>query len=146
MTETFDVQTVIQTIIDSKTDEERAEWEKAQARERAKFSVRMDTVKQNAIYGQRAVELADNALKNPNLSAEQREFETERRAEGLALMGNLDEAIEIAVQKKDEYLAKRDAMTNAPCLHGQSFLKERFLYNGREYGLYECPVCRILTV
>ena len=137
---TFDVNKAVRAAINGK---DNTELERIQEENRAKFEP-LSPLGQKILYGQRAVAMSQRALMH-DLSAEQKQFEIRRMAEGFAYQGLLEQAIEL--DPKHEYVAKLEAIIiDGWCGCGiDRFLKEVFVYKGRSYNLYACPKCGFLN-
>lgn len=96
-----------------------------------------------------------DAQRTYNLGEQRTQLDSaEAQAEGYALMGEFERAIELATGKhRDEYQKRLDSLDKAPCgcskVIGQgksrvetSFVRERFIRRGEEKALWTCVICR----
>jgi hypothetical protein len=143
---TFDPVKAIESVASQRTKLEKEEWERFQQEEREKLKA-LDL---NAFYGFNAVEIALKQLEHG-----ESDFEYTRMAEGYALMGDFEKAIDLTrdPEKKAEYQTILDAHTNLDCpcpptqRVGKDTLPTRF--RKLEFGgktLVECSLCGNLTV
>lgn len=134
MEATFDPIKAIQAVVSQRTEQEREEWEKYQAEERAKLG----TMNVNALLGARQIEIALSELKNGDS-----DFEYTRLAEGYSLMGDFEKAFELTrdATKKTEYKEILDATNlDCTCPSQNKFITDS--YPG--FTLWRCGKCRHL--
>jgi hypothetical protein len=130
----FDLDHALQAIHDA---QDTADWERYQ-QER---SGTVELVDVNFQHGVRAVELGKSEIKglrpkDPDY-IDRLNFERDRIAEGYALQGQFEKAVEWAVKRKDEYRDILDAFSSKPC-HKEAFAKQH-LYPNKT--LFHCPKC-----
>lgn len=128
-------------------DQDVKEWSKFQEEERRKLAEAMkglDSVSTNYQHGVRAVEIGKNEIKG--LRKKDPDYltrlthERDRIAEGYALQGQFEKAVEWAVERKAEYQDLLDALVQPPCAHKEQFAKQRFYRDGVK-TLMSCPKC-----
>ena len=140
----FDVEVAIQSALEGRSEREIRRWNKFQEEQRAKLQLGNP----NSVHGQRAIELALDAL-----SKEDSEVERERLAEGYFLLGEFEKALETPnEQKRVEYQKYLDALTSPECScpkklngHKTKFLKDQVYVKGRLVNFFGCSVCHHLS-
>ena len=143
---TFDPIKAIESVVANRSDLEKEEWEKFQAEKREELK----SLDLNAHYGFNAIQIALKQLEHG-----EDDFEYTRMAEGYALMGDFQKAIELTrdSQKREEYQRILDAHESLDCpcptvtRVGQASLPVRFeklKFQGKT--LVECSRCGNLTV
>ena len=137
---TFDPHRAIDSVVSQRTKSEKEDWEKYQEEQRAK----VQTLDGNALLGARQIEIALKELESGDS-----DFEYTRLAEGYALQGDFQKALELTrdATKRAEYQSVVDAFTNldCPCPTGKPPLRFEKLKFG-DKTLVECSRCRNLTV
>lgn len=131
---TFDPIRAIQSVVSQQSDFEREEWEKFQSEQRAKVG----TINTNSVLGERQIELALRELENGDS-----DFEYTRLAEGYALLGNFERAVELTrdAEKRAEYQAILDAPEiDCSCNPKHKFIRDEF----PAFTIWCCGNCRSL--
>jgi hypothetical protein len=128
---TFDPIAAIQAVVSQRTQYEKDEWEKFQEEQRAKLQL----LDGRAMLGARQVELALRELENG-----ESDFEYTRMAEGYALQGNFEKAVELTrdATKRQEYQEILDATEiDCPCNPKQKFIIDKY----PQFTLWRCSSC-----
>jgi hypothetical protein len=131
MSSGFDPVKAIQAVVSQRTQYEKDEWEKFQEEQRAKLQL----LDGRAMLGARQVELALRELENG-----ESDFEYTRMAEGYALQGNFEKAVELTrdATKRQEYQEILDATEiDCPCNPKQKFIIDKY----PQFTLWRCASC-----
>ena len=148
---TFDAHRAIDSVVSQRTKSEKEEWEKYQEEQRAK----VQTLDGNALLGARQIEIALKELESGDS-----DFEYTRLAEGYALQGDFQKALELTrdATKRAEYQSVVDASEmECPCFHREAkvnvpasktcvggsvrITKWHKFDSFRDFDLYRCVVC-----
>jgi hypothetical protein len=131
LTHNFDPIKAIESVVSQRTQHEKDEWEKYQEEQRAKLTL----LDGRAMMGVRQVEIALRELENG-----ESDFEYTRLAEGYALQGEFQKAVELTrdALKRSEYQAVLNATEmDCPCNPKHKFIRDIY----PQFSIWCCASC-----